>query len=130
MHKLDILKLKDFITLQKILFINDWLEEERLKSFNITFKQMETNQFHNTRSINTHQLKIRGFKTEKYDRFSILKKCWSDWNVLQNSLELILKKSNVQKSKHVSQTTFLKNTQNNSKKNKHLHFFKPYALFF
>ena len=78
MHKLKILKLKDFITLQNILFINDYLEEERLKSFNTTFKQMETNQFHNTRSVNTHQLKRRDYKTEKYGHFSILNKCLSD----------------------------------------------------
>ena len=44
MHKLRILKLKDFITLQNILFVYDCLEEERMKSFNTTFKQMETNQ--------------------------------------------------------------------------------------
>ena len=91
MHKLDILKLQNFITLRKILFINGWLEEAKLKSFNTTFKQMTTNQFLNTRSINTHQLKIRDFKTEKYGRFFILKKCWSDWNLFQNSLKLTLK---------------------------------------
>ena len=84
MHKLRILKLKDFITLQNVLFVYDCLEEERMKSFNTTFKQMETNQFYNTRSFNTHQLKKRDFKTEKYDHFSILSKCLSDWNLLQN----------------------------------------------
>ena len=62
MHKLKILKLKDFITLQNILFVYDCLEEERMKSFITTFKQMETNQFHNTRSFNTHQLKRRDLK--------------------------------------------------------------------
>ena len=46
MHKLRILKLKDFITLQNKLSVYDYLEEERMKSFNTTFKQMETNQFH------------------------------------------------------------------------------------
>ena len=87
MHKLRILKLKDFITLQNVLFVYDCLEEERMKSFNTTFKQMETNQFYNTRSFNTHQLKRRDFKTEKYGRFSILSKCLSDWNLLQNDLK-------------------------------------------
>ena len=57
MHKLRILKLKDFITLQNILFAYDCLEEKAVKSLNTTFKQMETNQFYNTRSFNTHQLK-------------------------------------------------------------------------
>ena len=38
MHKLRILKLKDFITLQNILFVYDCLEGERMKSFNTTFK--------------------------------------------------------------------------------------------
>ena len=45
-HKLRILKLKDFITLQNILFVYDCLEEERMESFNTTFKWMENNQFH------------------------------------------------------------------------------------
>ena len=49
-----------------------------MKSFNTTFKRMETNQLHNTRSFHTHQVKRRDFKTEKYDRFSILSKCLSD----------------------------------------------------
>ena len=35
-----------------------------MRSSNATFKQLETNQFYNTRSINTHQLKRRDFKTE------------------------------------------------------------------
>ena len=66
-----------------------------MKSFNTTFKQMETNQFYNTRSFNTHQLKRRDFKTEKYGCFSILSKCLSDWNLLQNAL-----KTNFKKIKH------------------------------
>ena len=78
MHKLKILKLKDFITLQNILFVYDCLEEERMKSFNTTFERMETSQFYNLRSFNTHQLKRRDFKTEKCGRFSILSKCLSD----------------------------------------------------
>ena len=72
MHKLRILKLKDFITLQNVLFVYDCLEEERMKSFNTTFKQMETNKFCNTKSYNTHQLKRRDFKTQKYGCLSIL----------------------------------------------------------
>ena len=63
MHKLKILKQKDFIKLQNILFVYGCLEEERMKSFNTTFERMETNQFHNLRSFNTHQLKRRDFKT-------------------------------------------------------------------
>ena len=92
-HKLKILKLKDFITLQNILFVYDCLEEERVKSLNATFKRMETNQFHNTRSFYTHQLKRRDFKTEKYGHFSILNKCLSDWTLLQNALETSFKKN-------------------------------------
>ena len=87
MHKLRIIKLKYFITLQNILFVYECLEEERMKSFNTTFKQMETNQFYNTRSFNKHQLRKRDFKTEKYGRLSILSKCLSDWNLLQNALK-------------------------------------------
>ena len=75
MHQLRILKLKDFITLQNVLFVYECLEEERMKSFNTTYKQTETNQFYNRRSFNTHQLKKRNFKTENTGRFSILSKC-------------------------------------------------------
>ena len=104
LHKLRILKLKDFITLQNVLFVYYCLEEEITKSFNTTFKQMETNQFYNTRSFNTHQLKRRDFKTEKYGRFSILSKCLSDWNLLQNALE-----TNFKKIKHSEIKTLVTN---------------------
>ena len=39
---------------------------------------MGTNQFHNARSFNTHQLKIWDFKTEQYGCFSVLGNCLSD----------------------------------------------------
>ena len=94
MHKLRILKLKDFITLQNVLFVYNCLEEERMKSFNITFIQMETNQSYNTRSFNTLELKRRDFETEKYGRFPILSKCLSDWNLLRNALKANFKKIN------------------------------------
>ena len=74
MQKLKLLKIKDFITLQNILFINDCLEEEKLKRFNNIFKQMETNLFQSTRSINTQQLK-RLFLNKKYGHLSIFRKC-------------------------------------------------------
>ena len=124
MHKLKVLKLEDFITPQNILFVCDCLEKGRMKSFNTTFKRMETDQFHNTRSFNTHQLKRRNFKTEKYGHSSILSKCLSAWNLLQNvfktNFKKIRKKEKIQKSKHLWQTTSLINTQSNSTKNKQL----------
>ena len=40
MHKSKIIKVKDFNIIQNILFINNCLKEERLKSFNTAFKQM------------------------------------------------------------------------------------------
>ena len=113
MHKLRIIKLKDFITLQNVLFVCDCLEEEKMKSLNTTFKQMETNQFYNTRSFNTHQLKRRDFKTEKYGCFSILSKCLSDWNLLQNALKTNFKKINCSEIK-----TLVNYKQSNNKKQK------------
>ena len=104
MHRLKIIKLKDFITLQNILVINDYLEEKWLKSFNTIFKQMETNQFHNKGYINAHQLKRHDLKIEKYDGFSILNKCLSDWNLLQNAI-----KTNFQKIKHLEIKTIVTN---------------------
>ena len=64
-----------------------------MKSFNTTFKRMESSQFRNRRSFNTHQLKRRDFKTEKYGRFSVLIKCLSDWNLHQNALKTNIKKN-------------------------------------
>ena len=67
-------------------------KKKKMKSFNTTFQQMESDQFYNTRSFNTHQLKKWDFKTEKYGRFSILSTCLSDWNLLQNDLKTNFKK--------------------------------------
>ena len=69
-----------------------------MKSFNTTFKRMETNQFHDVRTFSTHQLKRRDFKTEQYGRFSILSTCLSDSNLLQNVLKInfkIIKRSEI-----------------------------------
>ena len=85
MHKSKVLKLKAFITLQDILFINNCLVEERMKSFNTTFKQKENNQFHYAESINTHQLERLDFKTETYGCFSVMNKCLSASNLLQKT---------------------------------------------
>ena len=57
MYKLKILKLKHFVTLQNTLFINDGLVKEKITTFNCTFKELKTNQFHNARSIDAHYLK-------------------------------------------------------------------------
>ena len=65
MHKLRILKLIDFITLQNVLFVYDCLEQERMKSFNTIFKQVETNQFYNTRSFK-EILKQKNLATSLY----------------------------------------------------------------
>ena len=74
MHKLKFRQLKDFIILQNILFINGCFEEERIKSFNNIFKELDTNKFHNTKSP-TEKMKRRDFKTLKfYGPFSILNK--------------------------------------------------------
>ena len=81
---------------------------------------METNQFHNTRSINTYQLKRHDFKTEKYDRFVILKKCLSDWNLLQSALKTNFYNIKRSEIKALATVHLLTNTQSNSKKNKHL----------
>lgn len=81
MNKLKILTLKDFFTLQKLIFINNCLEEESIKS---TFKRSKTTKYHSTRSTGTYQLEKRDIKTKKYGCFSKLNKCLSDRNHLQN----------------------------------------------
>ena len=107
MHYLRVLKLKDFITLQNILFVYNCLEEERMKSFNTTFKRIETNQFHSARSFNTHQLKRRDFKTKIYGRFSILSTCLSESNLLQNALKTNFKKIKLSEIKALVTNHFL-----------------------
>ena len=75
-------KTKRFDHTSKHIFISDCLEEERMKSFNTTFQQMETNQFHSIGPINTHRLKSCDFQTEKYGCSFVISKCLSDWNLL------------------------------------------------
>ena len=87
MKELKILKLKDFITLQNILFVKDSLTNEGMTSFNKIFQQSTTTRYQNTRSASSFQLRKRDFKTEKYGRFSIINKCLSDWNQLQKHLK-------------------------------------------
>ena len=81
MNKLKILTLKDFFIHQILLFINNFLEEESIKS---TFKRSKTTKYHSTRSKGTYELEKRDIKTKKYGCFSKLNKCLSDRNHLQN----------------------------------------------
>lgn len=60
MNKLKILTLKDFITLQMLLFINNCLEKEIIKSFSSTFKRAKATKYHSTTSEDTYQLKKTG----------------------------------------------------------------------
>ena len=114
MHQLRILKLKDFITLQNVRFVYDCLEEERMKpltqllnklrliNFTIQDPLIHTNWKNET-------LKQKNMAASLY---------WA--NVSQTGTyskmiqKLILKKLNVQKSKHLSQTTSLINMQSNN----------------
>ena len=101
MKELKILKLKDFITLQNILFVKDSLTNNGMTSFNKIFQQSTTTHYQNTRSASNFQLRKHDFKTEKYGQFSIINKCLSDWNQLQK--HQILKTLNVVNSKLLSQ---------------------------
>ena len=87
MNELKILKLKDIITLQNILFVKDSLTNEGMTSFDKIFQQSTTTRYQNTRSASSFQLRKGDFKTEKYGRFSIINKCLSDWNQLQKHLK-------------------------------------------
>ena len=87
MKELKILKLKDFITLQNILFVKDSLTNEGMTSFNKIFQQSTTTRYQNTRSASSFQLRKHDFKTEKYGQFSIINKCLSDWNQLKKHLK-------------------------------------------
>lgn len=104
MNELKILKIKDFITLNNILLLNDCLEKERIKSFDSTLKI----EFFDTRSEDAYQLKKQDFKNkkEKHERFSILHKILPGWNHTQHVLKTNFKESNDQKLKHLSRTNF------------------------
>ena len=83
------LKLKDFIMLQNILFVKDCLSENAPGSFNDKFHPSKVPLNHTTRSSSTYQLKVNNSKTrtERYGRKSIMKKCTLDWNNLQKILK-------------------------------------------
>ena len=91
MKELKILKLKDFIRLQNILFVKDSLTNKGMASFNKIFQQSTITRDQNTRSASSFQLRKQDFKTEKYGRFSIINKCLSDWNQLQKHLKTYFK---------------------------------------
>ena len=65
MYEMNILKLKDFIMLQNILFVKHWFNENALGSFNDKFHPSKLPLNHTTRSSSTYQLEVNNFKTEK-----------------------------------------------------------------
>ena len=58
MNELKILKLKDIITLQNILFVKDSLTNEVMTSFDKIFQQSTTTRYQNTRSASNFQKKM------------------------------------------------------------------------
>ena len=58
-----------------------------MTSFNEIFQQFRTTRYQNTRSASSFQLRKQCFQTEKYGQFSIINKCLSDWNQLQEHLK-------------------------------------------
>ena len=64
--------------LQNILFVKDCLREIGPGSFNYKFHPSKLPLNHTTRSSSTYQLKVNNFKTERYGRKSIVKKCTLD----------------------------------------------------
>ena len=87
MHEMNILKLKDFIMLQNILFVKDYQSKNAPRSFNNKFHPSKLPLNHSTRSSSTYQIKVNNFKTERYGRKPIVKKCTLDWNNLQKILK-------------------------------------------
>ena len=61
-YEMNILKLKDFIVLQNILFVKDRLNENAPGSFNDKFHSSKLPLNHTTRSSSTYQLKVINFK--------------------------------------------------------------------
>ena len=104
MYEMNILKLKDFIMLQNILFVKDCLSENALGSFNDKFHPSKLPLNHTTRSSSTYQLKVNNFKTERYGGKLIVNKCTLDWNNLQKIL-----KQNFQMMKRSDLKTNIKN---------------------
>ena len=73
--------------LQNILFVKDCLSENAFGSFNDKVHPSKLPLNHPTRSSSTYQLKVNNFKTGRYGRKSIVKKCTLDWNNLQKMLK-------------------------------------------
>ena len=61
-YEMNILKLKDFIVLQNIVFVKDRLNENAPGSFNDKFHSSKLPLNHTTRSSSTYQLKVINFK--------------------------------------------------------------------
>ena len=63
---MNILKLKNFIIFQNILFVKDCLSKNALGSFNGKFNLSRLPLNDKTRSSSTYQLKVNNYKTERY----------------------------------------------------------------
>ena len=86
MYEMNIIKLKDFIMLQNILFVKECLSENTPHSFNDKFHPSKLPLNHTTRSSSTCQLKVN--KDKRYGHKSIVSKYTLDWNYFQKILKL------------------------------------------
>ena len=84
MYEINILELRNFIMLQNILFMKDFLRENAAGSFNDKFHPSKLLLNHTARSTSTCQLEANKLKRERYGRKSIVNKCTVNWNWKMN----------------------------------------------
>ena len=89
-HNLKILKLRDQIILQNVLFTHDSLNHTAPSCFYEYFKQARENHHFNTRNSSLGCLAPSHSGTIRYGISSIVKKCISNWNTVSKALQLDL----------------------------------------
>ena len=83
-----ILKIKDYIKLQNILFVRDCLENELPKAFNQYFTKAGTDHNHSTRSRTKNCICVESTKTTTYGKDSLKSQAIKIWNDFQRKSDI------------------------------------------
>ena len=108
-HDNKILKIFDYIKLSNCLFVRKILSDDHLSIFKNTFKKSNETHSHSTRHATRNSVTVPHPQTDHYGKFSITYQAATQWNELQNRLEIDMLEQSNEKLKTILITLFLDN---------------------
>ena len=111
-HHNKILKITDYIKLLNCMLVKEILAGHSLSNFQGIFQLAANTHHHNTRHADKNTVALKQRQTHTYGTYSIEHQAASNWNTLQNLINIDLLQESYSKTKEILTTHFLNSYEN------------------